>query len=758
MTIRPRQFLSLRTRLCLALVTTFLVAAGAWRYSVRATTQPRALSASDALRLPRPPLDSSGFIMQKTLLPSLKPDATLADLARVWNRPGLQVYQSLEKALENPALPSMGRLQSLLGQPIQLLAEGQIREAYAKLTALREQLERDDELGRIGLYATIYMQGLCSLRLGETENCIMCRGESSCILPISPAAVHANPQGSRQAVIHFSEYLERFPEDLEVRWLLNVAQMTLGEYPRQVDPRYLIPLERFVKSEFNIGRFRDIGAAAGVNRLNQAGGSIMDDFDGDGRLDVFATTMDPTTAAVLYRNDGNGKFVDCSAPAGLARQLGGLNCVQTDYDNDGNLDILILRGAWLMSPIRPSLLRNNGDGTFTDVTAAARIEVPVNSIAATWADYDNDGWLDLFICCEKQPNRLYRNRHDGTFEEVADRAGITGHDRGQFRCKGAAWLDYDNDGYADLFLNYLTDEGSLLFHNDRDGTFTEVTAQMNIDGPVLGFSCWAWDYDNDGWLDLFASSYDGDLGDVVLGLTRRPHQRESSRLYHNQQGGGFTNEAGPAGLDGVYLTMGSNFADFDNDGFLDMYLATGTPDLSALVPNRMFKNVAGQRFAEVTGSSGTGNLQKGHGVACGDWDCDGDVDLHVQMGGPTNGDKYHNILFQNPGQGNHWLTVKLVGQATNRSAIGARIKLTTAAPQPMSVHRQVSSGSSFGANALQQTIGLAQATRISELEIYWPASRTTQVLRDIRADQTIEVIEFAEHYRVVDSQPIPAAG
>ena len=193
--------------------------------------------------------------------------------------------------------------------------------------------------------------------------------------------------------------------------------------------------------------------------------------------------------------------------------------------------------------------------------------------------------------------------------------------------------------------------------------------------------------------------------------------------------------------------MGCNFADFDNDGWLDFYLGTGEPSLATLVPNRMFKNVAGARFADITGSSRTGHLQKGHGVACGDWDRDGDVDLFIEMGGAINGDKYHNILFQNPGQGNHWLTVKLIGRKTNRAAIGARIKLVTRGPQPRSIHRLVSSGSSFGANALQQTIGLAGATSAATLEITWPASHTTQVFHGIAADQAISITEFDDHYR-----------
>jgi ASPIC and UnbV len=142
-------------------------------------------------------------------------------------------------------------------------------------------------------------------------------------------------------------------------------------------------------------------------------------------------------------------------------------------------------------------------------------------------------------------------------------------------------------------------------------------------------------------------------------------------------------------------------------------------------------------------------------VACGDWDQDGDVDIFVETGGAVNGDKYHNILFQNPGQGNHWLTVKLVGKKTNRAAIGARIKVVTAGEQPLTVQRHVSSGSSFGANPLQQTIGLARADRVALLEIQWPTSGTTQIFRNVAVDQAIEVTEFDESYRPLKWKPVP---
>src|SRR5262249_35421438 len=215
--------------------------------------------------------------------------------------------------------------------------------------------------------------------------------------------------------------------------------------------------------------------------------------------------------------------------------------------------------------------------------------------------------------------------------------------------------------------------------NNRNGTFTDVTKEMGINGPTkFGFSCWAFDFDNDGYLDLFATCYESPIREVVKGLIGEPHTVQSGKLFRNLGGKGFQDVTKEAGLDLAFATMGSNFGDFDNDGYLDFYLGTGWPDYAMLVPNRMFKNVGGKRFAEITALSGTGHLQKGHGVACGDWDRDGNVDIFIEMGGLVPGDKYHNILFQNPGHDNHWLTVKLVGKKTNRSAIGARIKVVTA--------------------------------------------------------------------------------
>jgi hypothetical protein len=703
--------------------------------------------------MPRMTVDVTGYSLAVNPVTLWEPTSSPEEIARSWSNLAQVRLREIEAQAAATGVPDIQMFAVFLTKAQLHHSQGEPALGYQALEKVRSIALANKELNTRWLYTLEYLQGVSALRRGENENCIMCRGESSCILPISPAARHTNPLGSRTAIAHFTKYLRKFPDDLEVRWLLNVAHMTLGEYPDKVEPEFLVSIDKFLKSEFNIGRFRDVAERAGVNRFNGAGGAILEDFDGDNLLDLAVTGFDPTQQMSFYHNKGDGTFEDRTESAGLTGQYGGLYCVQADYNNDGHMDIYIVRGAWLQTPMRPTLLRNNGDGTFTDVTKEAGLLDPVNSINASWSDYDNDGWLDLFIANEQENNRLYHNKGDGTFEEVAAKAHVEGRYQ-QNGCKGSAWLDFDNDGDPDLFLNYLTGF-SRLYRNDGKQGFTEVTMSMGIDGPRYGFSCWAFDFDNDGWLDIFATSYDRSLEDVVKGLQGVPHRRYSNKLYHNNKGKGFVDMTAEAGLDMVFATMGSNFGDFDNDGYLDFYLGTGEPNLATLVPNRMFKNVAGKRFAEITASSGTGHLQKGHAIACGDWDRDGDTDIFSQTGGAIKGDRYHNVFYENPGQGNHWLTLKLVGKKTNRAAIGARIKVITAGTEPQTIQRHVTSGSSFGANTLMQTIGLAKETKVASVEVHWPTSGTTQVFRDIPADQAIEITEFATDYRKLDWKPLP---
>jgi hypothetical protein len=693
---------------------------------------------------PRRPIDTSGFLAVYMNMREWDPN-DLADLAAKWRGIGAYLERGADERL-NVEKDPFERFQLEMTKAMIRAYDGDSKGAYGLVSALREKTIRDPEQRRMGLGSLIYYQGVLALRMGEDANCVACRGESSCLLPISPGAVHADRRGSELAMKHFGEYLTFFPDDLEVKWLLNLAAMTLGEWPEGVDPGNRLSIDMSGQREPSIGRFREVGQEAGIDIVTQSGGAIMDDFDLDGFYDLFITAIDPTEPARYFRNRGDGTFEDATATSGLQGQTGGLYCVQADYDNDGLVDVFIVRGAWYPRPVRPSLMRNLGGGTFADVTAAAGVGRPTTANTAAWADYDQDGYLDLIIPGEQHPNLLYRNLGNGRFEEVAEKAGVAR--TGSFG-KGATWVDIDNDDDPDLFLNHL-DTPAKLYRNEGDGTFRDVTSEYGILGPNKGFPCWSWDYDNDGWLDIMATSYDFKLESIVKGLMGRGHNSESGKLYRNLGGNGFADVTRDAGVDGCYTTMGCNFADLDGDGFLDFYLGTGSPSYDILVPNRLFRNMGGKRFAEISYSSGTAHLQKGHAVAIGDYDRGGDVDIFEEMGGAVNGDKYHNVLFNNPGQGNGWISVKLRGETTNRSAIGVRIKVEASEPEPMAVYRHVGSGASFGANPLEQNIGLGKARGLVALEIRWPTSHTTQRVEGVPINQVIEITESEPGYRVID--------
>jgi hypothetical protein len=644
-----------------------------------------------------------------------------------------------------------------LGIGLLHMFDGRFEEASSHFRAARETHPAKNPWYEANIEALL---GVAALRRGESDNCIACCTDASCIFPLARAAVHQQPAGSRRAIQHFTAYLEKRPEDIGVRWLLNIAYMTLGEYPEKVPARHLIPLEPF-RSRIDVGRFSNVAAQVGLDALgeNNAGGCIVDDFNGDGLLDVFTSNLDPERGPGLFINRGDGMFEERAGSAGLADQVGAANATHADYDNDGDLDVLLLRGGWERAK-RSSLLRNRGDGTFEDVTAAAGLLAPIACQSGAWADYDNDGFVDLYMVGEldrqhpdaRNDGRLYHNNGDGTFTDVATAAGVLNRLWG----KGAAWGDYDNDGDPDLYVSNNAGP-NRLYRNNGDGTFTDVAPALGVTEPRVSFACWWWDYNNDGRLDLFVCNFGNRLSDIIRSHLGQPTPGERPRLFRNKGPGGFRDVTTEAGLDRVLVCMGSSFGDLDNDGYLDMYLGTGRPEYRYVVPNVLFKNVDGLRFEDVTTSSGTGHLQKGHGVAFADWDRDGDLDIFLEAGGATPGDRAHNALFLNPGHGNHWLTVRLVGTKTNRAGIGARIRVDV--PRPGggvdSRHREVTNGSSYGGNPFSLTIGLGKAQSISTLEVMWPTSRTRQEFHDVPIDREIEITEGRDAFRVRDAQPIP---
>ena len=583
--------------------------------------------------------------------------------------------------------------------------------------------------------------GTAYLHKSEMENEVYRKPADRCLFPPRKPVRVQKIDDLEKAVQYFTQFLDQKPDTQEVKWLLNLAYMYMGKYPVGVPSKYLITPSVFASKE-NVGRFTDVAAAAGLNSFSMAGGVIVDDFENNGLLDVVTSSYDQCEALHYFHNNGDGTFTDRGIQAGLGDQLGGLNLIQTDYNNDGCLDIFVLRGGW-QSPMRDSLLRNNCDGTFTDVTESAGLAAPIASQTAVWTDIDNDGFLDLFIGNEQGPSRLYHNKGDGTFEDIAQSAGV---DNVAFS-KGVVAADYDNDGYMDLYVSNLGGN-NFLYHNNHDRTFTEVGKQAGVQAPWMSFATWFFDYDNDGWPDLFVTSYYMSPEEILRSQVGLPSNVETLKLYHNEGNGTFRDVTAEVGLDRVFDPMGSNFGDIDNDGFLDFYLGTGTPPYGDILPNVMFHNQGGKKFVDVTASSGTGELHKGHGVAFADLDNDGDEDMIAEIGGAVPGDRHAIRLFENPGNGNDWITVRLVGVKSNRAAIGARIKVTVEneGRERRSIYRTVGSGGSFGASPLQQHIGLGKDGKIVNLEIWWPATNTRQTFSDVGKDQFIEIKEFENNY------------
>ena len=218
--------------------------------------------------------------------------------------------------------------------------------------------------------------------------------------------------------------------------------------------------------------------------------------------------------------------------------------------------------------------------------------------------------------------------------------------------------------------------------------------------------------------------------------------------------GTFSDVAAATGLADIILAMGANFGDLDNDGFLDCYVGTGNPDLRSLLPNRMLRNDRGRAFQDVTTAGGFGHIQKGHGISFADLDHDGDQDIYVVMGGAYSGDVYQNILFENPGHGNHWLTLQLEGTASNRDAIGARIRIRVVENgMPRDIYATVGTGGSFGSSSLQQEMGLGRAEVAAEIAITWPATGQIQTFSDIAADQVLQIREGNDRPVPVDRHP-----
>ena len=595
--------------------------------------------------------------------------------------------------------------------------------------------------------------GLAYLRLGEQQNCLDHNSVDACILPIAASGVHRFKEGSRRAIAQFEKILLQRPDNVTAKWLLNLAYMTIGEFPSQVPQEWRIN-ENIFTSNQAIERFKDNAPKLGLDVQGLAGGVVIEDLDQDGDLDIVCSSWGLRDPIRVFRNDAT-HFVDVTDESGLTGIVGGLNLVHADYNNDNLADILVLRGAWWGTEGRHpnSLLKNTskpGLLSFQDVTHESKLLSFHPTQTAAWADYNHDGWLDLFIGNESEPSEFFRNDGDGTFTEIAAEANLSINTH----VKGVTWGDFNNDSYPDLYISSLG-APNQLFQNNGHGKFKDVTNEAGVAEPMASFPTWFFDYDNDGWLDLFVSGYSVAQGKFGIDYMELSHKGEPPRLYRNQQDGTFSDETENVGLGKLSLAMGSNFGDLNNDGFLDFYLGTGEPDLRALVPNRMYQNEGGKQFTDVTMSGGFGHLQKGHGIAFADLDHDGDQDIYAVMGGAYSGDVYGNVLFENPGQENNWILLSLSGTRSNRSAIGSKVQILVRIDETIrTIHTTINTGGSFGSTSLRKTIGLGSADEILELTVFWPTTGTKQVFKNLPTNNWISIEEDNPNLSVQQLKPL----
>lgn len=637
----------------------------------------------------------------------------------------------------------------------ELLRGGQFTDAAQQLQHVLDQLQSQPQTPAGTLHMLRDLLALALWRSGEQDGA---RPAHDWLYPLARAGGDAFAADTRAAIELYRTNLQNNPDDLATRWLLHLATASLGDGAPSIPEGWRLDLAEFHASS-SVGAFVDVAPSAGVDLTGHAGGSVLDDFDGDGRLDLVVSSRGLSDQLRLLINIGDGTFTDRTVATGLRGQLGGLNLSHADYDNDGDRDIVVWRGAWMGEAGKHpnSLLQNDGSGRFQDVTALAGILSMHPTHSGAWADFDNDGWLDLYVGNESSPspapehrNELFHSDGDGTFTDIAAAAGVDGVGF----VKGVTVGDIDNDGDLDLYLSHLNGD-NVLFRNDGIGEeslvrFTNITSTAGVAAPYVSFPTWFFDVDNDGWQDLFVAGFDmADLGDMASVHTGGPFSAEHPRLYRNLGAAGsvgrFDDVTDDAGLDRIILPMGANFGDLDNDGWLDAYFGTGMPDMRALLPNRMVRNVDGRTFEDVTVTGGFGFLQKGHGISFGDVDDDGDQDIHAVLGAAFEGDVYENVLLENPGNDNRWIRLDLQGVTGNRDAIGARVHLRVRAADGTTrdIHRTVTHGGSFGSSPLRVEVGLGSARSIDEIVIDWPAGRR-QHIDGVALDQAYGIHEGEE--------------
>ncbi|MCS7024882.1 MAG: FG-GAP-like repeat-containing protein [Bryobacteraceae bacterium] len=546
------------------------------------------------------------------------------------------------------------------------------------------------------------------------------------------------------AAKYFYEALQIRPNSID-QWLLKVSLDQLKE------PLPPLPASvRFPAADpappHPLLVFEDIAEQSGLRRLNGNGTVAFGDLDQDGDLDL--VVCGSGTFLVAYRNE-KGKFVDATSVFGLEKIPSGYSLNLVDYDNDGWLDLYVSLNGW-SGPMPNRLFRNNR-GRFVDVSKQSGLDDGGSGFISLWGDLDNDGWLDCVIANgvlkDGSVPQIYQNLRDGRFRNVTREAGL--EEPPGWGAIGLALADYDKDGRLDIFINGLNEGPNRLYHNEGAMRFRNVTRQAGVEQPPHnGFVAFFFDYNNDAWPDLLTTSL-APWDVVVEGLKKgfapsspRAIHPDSTRLFRNNGDGTFQDVTYAARLFYPMGTMGAGLADVDNDGFVDLYFGTGDPQLTRLEPNRFFRNNGDGTFTDLTSSLGFARPgNKGHGVAFADLDEDGDLEIFAQLGGHYPGDHAYNALYRNL-RANQNHWLAVELRGIRSNRYAIGAKLTLRAGG-QTLYREVKGSEGFGAtNPYRQHFGLGAATRVEQLTVEWP-SGVIQSQQNLKPNQVIVITETA---------------